>query len=445
MNKKQKMRTTNFFILCLFLAAIIGNAQDVLTKEAALKIALENNFDIQIANKSVEIAKNNTSIINGGYLPSVSANASSRYTINTGEAEFNNGNFNAVSKAKSDRNNASLDVGYSNVNIYGLIQNLKKLKQQYNLSELQAKLVMENTLQTLFFAYYEVAQLSENLRVQKKNYEISQKRLERVKLGFEYGQQTKLDLLNAEVDVNKDKVNLLESERTLNNAKRDLNIVLGRDVETAVEVEGNVSYIFGLNKNKLLIAAKNNNTQISQQNKAIELSEFDVKISKSGWMPSVSLTGSYAWSKNNFDQTSQLVYNLNKGINYGVGLSWNIFDAGRSVNNVRNAKITLDSKKVEREKSLASLEKEVGNSWQNYQNLLAVLKLQKTNLEVNELNYQRSEEYFKLGQINSIDYRQAQLNLLNAELSLNAAKYNAKNAELQLLKLSGGLLENKNF
>lgn len=439
------MKKTNILILSLFLGLMTMSAQEVLTKEKAIKIALENNYDIRIVNNSVAIAKNNNSIINGAYLPSVSASANARYNVNTAKSEFSNGDIREATKAKSDNNNASINLGYNNINIYGLINSLKKLKEQYSLSELQAKLVMENTLQTLFFAYYEVARLTDDFNIQKQNAEISKNRLERVKLSFEYGQNTKLDVLNAEVDVNKDQVTLLNSKRDLQNAKRDLNIVLGRDVNTAVNVVSDVDYLFGLEKKELLAKAKMNNTQYLQAKKAIKISEFDVEIGKSGWMPNVSLTSSYAWSRNNFDASSQFVYNQNRGLSYGLGLSWNIFDGGNSITRTRNAKITLDSKQIEEEQGLATLERQVSNSWQNYQNLMAVLEVQQTSLEVNKLNFKRSEEYYKLGQINSIDYRQAQLNLLTAELSLNAAKYNTKNAEIQLLRLSGQLLENKNF
>jgi outer membrane protein TolC len=439
------MKKINILIVCLFLGFVNASAQDVLTKEEAVKIALKNNYDIQIIKNSVEVAKNNTSIINGGYLPTLSADASARHNINTGKSELQNGTINEVTKAESDRYSASLGLGYNNVNLYGLINNLKKIKQQFNLSELQAKSVMENTLQTLFFAYYEVARLTDDFKIQKQNLEISNKRFERVKLNFDYGQSTKLDVLNAEVDFNKDQITLLNSKRDLENSKRDLNIVLGRDVNTPVNVVSGVDYIFGLEKNTLIQKSKSNNTQYLQLQKSIELSEFDVKISKSGWMPNVSLTSSYAWSRNNNDNTSFQVYSQNRGLNYGVGLSWSIFDGGNSINKVRNAKISLESKEIEKEQGLANIEKNVSNSWQNYQNLLAVLDVQKTSLEINKLNFSRSEEYYKFGQINSIEYRQAQLNLLTAELNLNSAKYNTKNAELELLRLSGDLLENKNF
>ncbi|MGB0870443.1 MAG: TolC family protein [Flavobacteriales bacterium] len=42
--------------------------------------------------------------------------------------------------------------------------------------------------------------------------------------------------------------------------------------------------------------------------------------------------------------------------------------------------------------------------------------------------------------ITTLDFRQAQVNLINAELSLSRAKYDLKNQELRLLQLAGRLL-----
>ena len=86
------------------------------------------------------------------------------------------------------------------------------------------------------------------------------------------------------------------------------------------------------------------------------------------------------------------------------------------------------------------LENNLKNAWENYKNRLFVLQAQAQNVQTNENNFNRTQEKFKFGQVNSIEFRQAQLNLLNAELSRNRAKYLAKLSEFQLLKLSGELL-----
>jgi outer membrane protein len=66
--------------------------------------------------------------------------------------------------------------------------------------------------------------------------------------------------------------------------------------------------------------------------------------------------------------------------------------------------------------------------------------LQAKNVAANTGNLERSQERFKLGQVSSIEFRQAQVNLLHAETIKNLAKYDAKRAEYQLLQLAGQLL-----
>ena len=88
------------------------------------------------------------------------------------------------------------------------------------------------------------------------------------------------------------------------------------------------------------------------------------------------------------------------------------------------------------------LTRDVYNAWEFYQNTLFKLQVQETNVQTNQRNFERTNEQYKLGQINSIDFRLAQINLLNAERDLSQSKYDAKNAEYQLLYLAGNLLNN---
>ena len=439
------MKKIVYTIVFAFLLNVNTYGQELLSKENAIAIVLENNYNILLAKNTAKISKNEISILNGGYLPTLRVSAGANHRINTGESRLKNGDTNTVTNAVSDNFNASMGLGYNNVNIYNLVYSLKRLKETYEISEVQAKQVLENTLSTLFFAYYEVARLKENTQIQKQNLEISKERLKRAEYSFEYGQNTKLDVLNAQVDVNNDMISLSDVAQRLANSKRDLNLVLGTEVQKEFDVSTEVSFLFGLTLDTLLKNALDQNSTLEETKRNKTLSEYDIKISKSGWMPSVSLTSSYAWSQQNNDNTANLIFQDGKGINLGVSMAWNIFDGGTSIKNNRNAKIALESKKILLKQQSSMLERNVVNGWETYQNALFVLEAQKTNLATNELNFKRSEQRYKLGQINSIEFRQAQLNLTNAELNLSAAKYKAKSAELDLLQLSGSLVENTSY
>ena len=84
------------------------------------------------------------------------------------------------------------------------------------------------------------------------------------------------------------------------------------------------------------------------------------------------------------------------------------------------------------------------NTWENYQNQLFILKAQEKNVLTTQNNFERSTERYQLGQITSIAFRQAQVNLINSKTAFNNAKFDAKLIELQLLQMSGDIL-NVNF
>ena len=441
------MRKQIISTLGVLLVSTSFYAQEVLSKEKAFELTMANNYDIKVTKNNLATAENNKSIYNSGYLPTVTGNAGARYTNNDTDLEFQDGTVNSVAGAESENYNASIGLDYVLFNGFSRQNTFKRLKESYNLSELQARQVMENTIITLFIAYYEVGRLTENENTQKAALTISKKRLERAKYGFDYGQRTKLDVLNAEVDVNNDSISYIDIQRQLKNAKRDLNVVLGRDVNTPVTVDTKVLYDANMNLTDILTEAKTKNANLLQSKKNIELSKLDVKINKSGWMPNVSLTSSYAWNRNTGDATNAFspISNTQTGLSAGVNLSWNLFDGGRTRTNVKNAKIAVENQEIRKSQLQDQLERDVNNAWETYQNRLFALKAQEQNVLTNKLNFERSNERYKLGQISSIDFRQAQINLINAELSRNNAKFVAKNAELQLLQLAGVILEHNNF
>jgi outer membrane protein TolC len=107
---------------------------------------------------------------------------------------------------------------------------------------------------------------------------------------------------------------------------------------------------------------------------------------------------------------------------------------------MQNAKIAVLNQQISLQQTAQILQRNVSNAWAFYQNSLFVLEAESKNLQTNQRNFERTVEQQKLGQITNIEFRQAQLNLLNAQLNYNRAKYAAKTAELALLQLSGDLM-----
>ena len=415
-------------------------AQKLVSVSEAIELALENNYGIKIISNNKEIAKNNAGVLNSGYLPTVTSSSGATFNRDNLEAEFANGESTALNGAKSSRYNASINLNYTLFDGLGRYYDYKRLKETYKLSELQARETIENTIAQLYVVYYNVAQVTENVTVLEKTLTISKDRITRANYQFQYGQGTMLNVLNAQVDINNDSINLINAKQQLVNTKRDLNVVLGNVISSEFRVDTTIDFKLDIDQNDLANKVKSNNVNLLQLDKNIMINTFIVKANKSGYLPSLGLTGSYGWNKGNNNAASFVAVSTNTGLSGGLSLSWNLFDGGATATRVSNAKIELENRSLEKESMVIDIERNFNNAWDDYQNKLTIFQVQENNIITSTNNFNRTQEKYKLGQATSIEFRQAQLNLINSELNRNQAKYAAKIAELTVLQLSGELL-----
>ncbi len=426
------------FLLCVVVASI--EAQETVTPQEAITLTLENNYGIKIANNAVELAANNKDILNSGYLPVLSGNGGATYNQDNLKAEFASGETTELNGAESSRYNASISLDYLLFDGLGRYYNYKQLKEEYNLSELEARQTIELTIVQLLSVYYDVSRQSENVNSLQETLAISKERLTRAEYQFEYGQNTKLDVLNAEVDINNDSINIINARQNLINAKRDLNVVTSNAIPEQFEIDTTVTFLEGLDKEQLMAKTLANNVSLLQAEQNIIISEFSLKASRSGYLPAIGLFGTYGWNENNNNAASFVAVSTNTGVSAGVSLSWNLFDGGSTITRVKNSKILLENQRLIKEDIKLDVQRDFNNAWTDYKNKLNIFYIQEDNIRTARNNFQRTEEQFRLGQVTSIIFRQAQLNLLSAELTRNQAKYEAKLAEVVVLQLSGELL-----
>ena len=293
----------------------------------------------------------------------------------------------------------------------------------------------------MFSVYYEVARLSENVDNLKQALDISKDRLERARYQFEYGQNTGLDVLNAEVDVNTDSINLINAQRILKNTKRDLNLIMNRELETEFRVDTLVTFIPGLLMEDMLNNAQANNVNVLQARSGEQINEYAIKNTRSGFLPTVGLFGSYGWNKSQNDSPlAFLLENTSTGVSGGINLSWNLFDGGATITRYKNSRIASENQELTRKQVELNVERDIRNAWETYKNALFIYEAQKKNVATTENNFNRTVERYRFGRATSLEFRQAQINLLTAILNKNQAKYTAKIAELAVLQVSGQLL-----
>ncbi len=434
------MRKLTYILLIFF---NISYAQDILTTDMAVKLTLENNLDIKVSENILEISKNNSSILNSDYLPTISA--TSGITRNQGDVEVktNQGISAKIDDTYNDENFGSVNIVYNLIDGRGRRYNYKKSKELFNRTELEVKEIIENTLLQLFTVYFDFARLTKEKKILKNTLDISVERLDRVKTKYKFGQSTSLEVSSAEVDKNTDSLNYLNIIKVLSNTKRDLNLIMNVDLETDFKVVEDIDFINEIEAEKFFNLGLNNNTLFQILNKDVEISDLELKAIKSTYLPTVQLRGSYGWN----ETIDEIAYNpvnefYSKGISTGVNISIPIFDGGKRITATKNARLNLENSLIQKNKNELEIGKNLRNAYETYKNNLFLLQIQEKSFKTSKLSFSKFEEKYSLGLVSSLEFRQAQTNLLRAELLFNSSMFETKISELIFLKLSGEIVSN---
>jgi len=438
------------FSIIIAIIPMMVNAQNTLTPKQAVDLTLNNNYGIQIAKNNIQVAENNTDKRANGYLPTVNAQGGVNADLGGSTQRFSG----PVGQNGSDRlttsNAFSWDANAAVVANYTLYDKrrdaaLEQLKENLNLTNLQLRQTVEQNLLQVYTNYYEVARLSANLNVLQQTIENSRERLNRAEIALDYGQGSGLDVLNAKVDIQRDSVNILNTQQQLRNAQRSLNVVMGRTTTEAFQVDTTVVYAQTLTLPQLQTTAFSNNINLLLNQQNLRITEMNLDIIEAEKKPRVTADASYQYSYQDAASGSFIESSNNRSFGVGVGVAWNLFDGGARNIRAQNTQVNILNQKIQEEQLKQEIERDLINAWENYQNALFILEVEKVALETNRENFERTKEQQRIGRISSIEYRQAQLNLLNAATNLNAAKFTAKVREIEVISISGRLIDGVTF
>ncbi len=408
-------------------------AQDVLTLEKAMEIAIENNFNIKVANNNAQISKNSATAANAGLLPRVDLSSGVNYSNNNIKSEMGD------IEQEFTQTNAGVSLSYTIFDGLNNVNSFKKLKLMAESGELQSISNIENILLQVISSFYQTANSYENLQISTEMFEISKERIERSKTKREFGNVSGLEFLNAQVDFNNDSINYIKALNSFNESKRNLNVQLGRTPNSKFTITSNTDNFNVFAIDDLKSGARDNNASYLLANNKVLESQYDIKSTNASFMPNLNLQSSYGYNQQ-LDNFAIAMDNPNMNFTTGVSLSFNIFDGGIKSTRKQNAKIYLENTQLQLQEKELVIDKEIENSYSNYNNNLLVMKTEEINLQSAELNFNQTKEYYILGQVTSTQFREAQLNLSRAKMNINIARFSAKLSEIQLIYLSGNLL-----
>jgi len=437
------MRLLYHSLLILSLMSFIpAHGQNVYGLKDCISIGLERNFSILIAKNDETISKNNYSLGNAGFLPTVNLVGTQTGTLdnstqkNTDGSQINsNGVFNTVTVG-------SAVLGMNIFSGFKAVTTYKKLGELNQVGQLNTQLTVENFVSDIVSGYYNYilqVQLMNNLQYALV---LSRERLRIDEDRYLLGSGSKLEVLQSRVYVNSDSSNLSRQNEVVRSAQIRLNQMMALENlsnefsarDTSIDVNPNLLY------EKLLEATlvSNTNLLIAARNKTI--SEYDYKLIVSRSYPYLNFSGGYSYTLNTFTQSSVKNQTIN-GVNYGLTLGVTLFDGNNQRRSIHNSAIDRNSKDLAYREVEQAIRADLLTIYSAYNNNLRLITLEDQNYQTAKENLDIALERYKLGSLSGIDLREVQKSLLDARERLISAHYQTKLAEVSLQLISGKIME----
>ncbi len=431
----------NVFLFAFLLFANFIHAQQLFSLDDALKIALQNNYSIQVSKNDADIAKINNYAGNAGMMPRVMGSVlQDNQKANTDQEYAKSFNRPPAKTIGSEINqlSASAELGWTIFDGFKMFATKNKLKELQDIGEIRMRFQIEFIFNRVVRAYFDVVLGKQLLNQNKESVKLSQDRLSLAKDRFTAGKAAKNEVLNAQVDLNTDRSALKRQETAIKNSKALLNQIIARDPNTDFDVPEKIIVNTELKLDALRSNAASQNTSVMLAKKNQKVAAFGIKEIQSERMPNLQLYTGYDYA-NQRSQSGILQYSSSLGYHFGGGVTLNIFNGFSVTKRLQVAQIGFKESDLVLKDTLSRIDLSVQQSYNTYLMDIDLIKFEKENVEVAQQNFDLANDQYKIGVISSIELRQAQQNLILSQSRYLSVQYEAKLAETDLLRLSGGL------
>ncbi len=422
------------FVLCLFILPLMPVAQQLLTVQEAMDLALKNNYDILIARTTADIDRINNTPGSAGMLPSIGLNANDNFSYNHLHEKLGDGTYSDDPNAQSNSLNASVGLDWTLFDGGQMFVTRKKLGEIQTLGEIQVKDQVMQTLYNVITSYYDVVRQKQQLASINEVIRYNQERVTILQASFNAGLVPKTDLLQAKVDLNVYQENAIVQETVIKGSKRSLNQILSRDPDTQFEVIDSIDLNYVPDREELNKKLYASNTQVQAQQKQVDIAKLAIKEFAAQRLPNLSLNANYGFSQANINYGSVLV-NQMYGPQIGGKLTLPLWYGGSIRRQIKTSRVQLESANFDLETTKLQVNTQLQNALTNYDSELALVKLENDNLALARENLNICIDRLKYGQTTSLEVRQAEDSYAQSLLRLILFKYSAKVAETRLKQL----------
>jgi len=402
-------------LVVVLLSGLLTTAQDsVINAREAVDIALQNNLRVQIAKDDQDIARINNNWGNAGKWPTVFANINNTFTLNSLNQKLTNGTEIKRNGATTNTTNANLAATWRIYNGMRVRATKERFEELEKISDIQFNQEITRLTYDVLVTYYNLVRLNLQVKANDAIIELAAERQKIAETRFNVGSAAKTDMLQASIDLNVVLVNRENIYNSIRNTKATLNNLLQRSPDAAVEAADSTFDIrlVNLQEYKAKIETQNYQLLLAQRDREVLVQER--RIINSQRLPILTLSSTTAYSLSKAS-AGLFITNQTYGPNVGLGLvipiyNSNIFKTQLRVNEVQQKQQQSITDQLRNE-----LQRDMQIAYEEYENAVRTSEIERANVKLAEENNFISTERFRKLQGNSIELRQAQESLSNAQ------------------------------
>jgi outer membrane protein len=429
---------TLFCFICRF-----AYAQEEISLEQVMALALERNYDIRIAKNVSLSATTDKDYAWAAFLPQLNGVGTVLWNSNQQTLRFQDASRNNSGKAESKNIGASVQLNwllFDGTKMFATLDRIKAIDAQ---GQLLVKDQVINTITTVINSYYDIVRQKQQLKATLEQMAVSEERVKLAEKKLQVGTGSKPELLQARVDLNTQRTQVIQQENIIVALKGQLNALLDLQLARNYEVADSIVIDLNLNEEELSANLEQNNFSLLASKMDMEIAQISRRERRAEFSPIISFNGSL-----NYNQADNItlinpfsaLFSQSQGYNYGFTINIPILNAFNTRRLVTQSNIILDRQQLLYSQLKTDIITRMGNSYVLYDNAKRVLLLEEETILLAKENVFIALESFKRGFATAIELRTAQQSLADAYNRLITARYNAKLAETELLRLSGRLL-----
>ena len=436
---KQLLFFFSFFYTLHLYSQVAPAPGPLLSADEAVRIALENNFDIRLSRADVDIARLNNTRANAGMLPVINLVAGENAAVNAFQYQkFFDGRVNENYGVPSNTLNAAVQLSWTLFNGRRMQITKRRLGELENLGTLNLQNTVQNTTSSVLQAYYDIVRgrLQEKALIEVIALNEERLRIAEARLAAGFAAQT--DALQARIDLNQRRSDLLTQQNATTASKRNLNRLLVRPAETPFEVDETLQNTYNPERNALIQKVVSQNPTLLALQKNAEVSALQVDEARTLNKPVI--TGTSQFNAQRADNGAGiLLNNTGAGLAIGATLSVPLYTGGNIRRQVETAQLAAQQASLRTEAQRLTFETDLDNQLTFYQIQQQILTLEEENVGIARENLNVSTERFRVGTTNGLEIQTAQNTLEQALVRRNLVLFNLKSTEIRLRLLAGEL------